>query len=70
LTLRIAYNLLLLAAPLTAEQHQPAADPETVVVGNYWSESKPVLTIKSGDTVTKRDWTFAKAWMQNALTVR
>ena len=52
MTLRIAYTLLLLAAPLAAEQHQVAAGPETVVVGNYWSESKPVLTIKSGDTVT------------------
>jgi acetamidase/formamidase len=43
---------LLFAAPLAAEQHQLAASPETVVVGNYWSESKPVLTIQSGDTVT------------------
>src|SRR5277367_5637225 len=52
LTPRIAYSLLLLAAPLGAEQHRLAASPQTVVVGNYWSESKPVLTIKSGDTVT------------------
>ena len=29
-----------------------AASPETVVVGNYWSESKPLLTVQSGDTVT------------------
>lgn len=27
------------------------ATPETVVVGYYWSEAKPVLKIKSGDTV-------------------
>jgi acetamidase/formamidase len=52
LNIRIAYSLLLFAAPLAAEQHNLAASPETVVVGNYWSESKPVLTIKSGDTVT------------------
>ena len=52
LALCFIYNLLLFAAPLVAEQHQLAASPETVVVGNYWSESKPVLTIKSGDTVT------------------
>ncbi len=52
MNIRVAYTLLLFAAPLAAEQHQLAASPETVVVGNYWSESKPVLTIKSGDTVT------------------
>jgi acetamidase/formamidase len=51
LTLRIAFSVLLIVAPLAAEQHHLAASPETVVVGNYWSESKPVLTIKSGDTV-------------------
>jgi acetamidase/formamidase len=52
LTLRIASVLLLFTAPLTAAEHRLAATPETVVVGHYWSESKPVLTIKSGDTVT------------------
>jgi acetamidase/formamidase len=52
LNIRIAFTLLLFAAPLAAEQHQLAASPETVVVGHYWSESKPVLTINSGDTVT------------------
>jgi acetamidase/formamidase len=40
------------ASALNAEEHRLAAGPQTVVVGNYWSESKPVLTIKSGDTVT------------------
>jgi acetamidase/formamidase len=46
--------LLLLFAALFAQaaEHKLAAGPDTVVVGNYWSESKPVLTIKSGDTVT------------------
>jgi acetamidase/formamidase len=46
--------LLLLFAALFAQaaEHKLSAGPDTVVVGNYWSESKPVLTIKSGDTVT------------------
>ena len=48
----ISLYLLVAGARLFAEQHQLAASPETVVIGNYWSESKPVLTIKSGDTVT------------------
>ncbi len=52
MTFRTAVCLILIAAPASAEQHQLAAGPQTVVVGNYWSESKPVLTIKSGDTVT------------------
>ena len=56
MTNRIACIFLLFAAlseaPLAAEDHHLAASPQTVVVGNYWSESKPVLTIKSGDTVT------------------
>jgi acetamidase/formamidase len=49
---KIACFLLLIAAPLTAADHTLDATPQTVVVGNYWSESKPVLTIRSGDTVT------------------
>jgi acetamidase/formamidase len=52
MTQRIALYLLALAAPLAAADYKLAASPQTVVVGNYWSESKPVLTIKSGDTVT------------------
>src|SRR2546425_130214 len=44
--------LVLLARVVAAEEHKLAAGPETVVVGHYWSESKPVLTIRSGDTVT------------------
>ena len=35
-----------------AADYQLKATPATVVWGNYWSESKPVLTVKSGDTVT------------------
>jgi len=52
LSSKIALALLLLASPLIAADYKLAAGPQTVVVGNYWSESKPVLTIKSGDTVT------------------
>ena len=33
------------------ETYQLKATPETVAVGYYWSEAKPVLRIKSGDTV-------------------
>ena len=33
------------------ESHQLKATPQTVVVGHYWSETKPVLKIRSGDTV-------------------
>ena len=47
-----AAGALLLATVLHAAEHRLAASPETVVIGNYWSESKPVLTIQSGDSVT------------------
>ncbi len=50
--IKIAVCLLFAALSLSAEEHKLDAGPKTVVVGNYWSESKPVLTIKSGDTVT------------------
>jgi acetamidase/formamidase len=52
LTLRIACCFLLSPALAAAAHYQLAASPETVVVGHYWSQSKPVLTIESGDTVT------------------
>lgn len=35
-----------------AAHYELKATPETVVVGYYWSEAKPVLKIASGDTVT------------------
>src|SRR5450631_2330236 len=34
-----------------AASYELKATPETVVVGYYWSEAKPVLKIQSGDTV-------------------
>lgn len=53
---KIAFCALLSAASLTtpvmAADFKLAAGPQTVVVGNYWSENKPVLTVKSGDRVT------------------
>ena len=48
-------NLLLLCATaLTAQaaHHDLKATPETIVYGNYSAQSKPVLTVASGDTVT------------------
>jgi len=49
---RIACVFLLFGWLGSAAEHKLAAGPNTVVVGNYWSESKPVLTIQSGDMVT------------------
>jgi acetamidase/formamidase len=44
--------LLLASAPWTlAADHQLKATPATVAWGYYWSAAKPVLTIRSGDTV-------------------
>src|SRR5579862_7633377 len=48
-------NLLFLwAVALTAQaaHHDLKATPETIVYGNYSAQSKPVLTVASGDTVT------------------
>ncbi len=41
----------LVAAPATAATHTLEASPATVAWGNYDAAAKPVLTIKSGDTV-------------------
>jgi acetamidase/formamidase len=41
--------LAAIAAP--AAEHQLKASPTTVAWGYYWSAAKPVLTIRSGDTV-------------------
>ena len=43
--------LCLAALTAQAAEHQLKATPETVAVGYYWSEAKPVLKIQSGDTV-------------------
>ena len=46
---------LLVASGTTAAQtprvHRLPATPQTVAYGHYWSESKPVLTIASGDLI-------------------
>ena len=54
-TLNLKLGALLLAALpglAMAETYTLKATPQTVAVGYYWSQAKPVLTIKSGDTVT------------------
>ena len=61
MTQRPAHLLLLAgclagAVPATSlgaqTKHRLMPTPETVAVGHYWSETKPVLRIKSGDEVT------------------
>src|SRR3954447_20438802 len=42
---------LALAASTYAADYQLKATPATVAWGYYWSQAKPVLRIKSGDTV-------------------
>lgn len=43
--------LLCCAASALAANHRLPATPATVVIGNYSASTKPVLTIRSGDTV-------------------
>src|SRR5580704_12801084 len=43
---------LVIAGNLAASDHLLKITPETVAWGYYWSAAKPVLTVKSGDTVT------------------
>jgi len=43
--------ILALAVPAFAADYQLKATPTTVAWGYYWSQAKPVLRIKSGDTV-------------------
>src|SRR5277367_3573727 len=44
--------LLLLSSFLPAADYTLKITPDTVAWGYYWSAAKPVLTVKSGDTVT------------------
>ncbi len=46
-----AFAALLFAAPVFAAEHTLLATPDTVAWGYYSGQSKPVLTVKSGDTV-------------------
>jgi acetamidase/formamidase len=48
--LRIGVLILTLGAARAAN-HELKATPQTVAVGYYWSEAKPVLRVQSGDTV-------------------
>jgi acetamidase/formamidase len=43
--------ILAVAAPTFAADYQLKATPSTVAWGYYWSQAKPALRIKSGDTV-------------------
>ena len=43
---------LVIAAKLPAADHLLKITPQTVAWGYYWSAAPPVLTVKSGDTVT------------------
>src|SRR3984957_6758426 len=49
---RLLTLTLVIAANLSAADHLLKISPETVAWGYYWSAAKPVLTVKSGDTVT------------------
>jgi len=42
---------LLSIGPLLAADHTLRVTPQTIAWGYYWSAAKPVLTVKSGDTV-------------------
>src|ERR1700745_4024048 len=48
---RLLLCLLAPAALLPAADYKLKVSPETLAWGYYWAAAKPVLTIKSGDTV-------------------
>jgi acetamidase/formamidase len=50
-TLVLAVFLLSCSAVAPAADHVLKVTPQTIAWGYYWSAAKPVLTIKSGDTV-------------------
>ena len=51
--LRTLLGILIFAAsaPLPAADHVLKVTPQTIAWGYYWADAKPVLTIRSGDTV-------------------
>ena len=49
--MKLAIPLLLACAAAHAADYQLKATPQTVAWGYYWAEAKPVLRIRSGDTV-------------------
>ncbi|HEV2199520.1 MAG TPA: acetamidase/formamidase family protein [Bryobacteraceae bacterium] len=48
---RLLFLALTAAATLCAAEYKIKASPETTAWGYYWAGAKPVLTIRSGDTV-------------------
>jgi acetamidase/formamidase len=46
------FALLLLVLRVDGAEHRLKASPDTIVWGYYWAGAKPVLHVKSGDTVT------------------
>ena len=49
--MKLAVLLLAVSATAFAADYRLKASPSTVVWGYYWSAAKPVLHIRSGDTV-------------------
>ncbi|SPE39723.1 Acetamidase/Formamidase [Candidatus Sulfopaludibacter sp. SbA3] len=56
-TMRLFLVLLTAITAAQAADYQLKATPGTVAWGYYWSEAKPVLRIKSGDTVSVQTMT-------------
>jgi acetamidase/formamidase len=50
--MKLAVLLFASVSLLSAAEYQLNASPSTVVWGYYWAQAKPVLHIRSGDTVT------------------
>ncbi|HEX6897835.1 MAG TPA: hypothetical protein VF146_21290, partial [Bryobacteraceae bacterium] len=48
---RLVLAAILVSTLLQAAEYKLKASPETIVWGYYSASAKPVLTIKSGDTV-------------------
>jgi acetamidase/formamidase len=48
---RIALTILAATTLSTAADYKLKVTPETIAWGYYWADAKPVLTVKSGDTV-------------------
>ena len=48
----VLVSALLAAAPIAqAAHHSLKAVPQNIAWGYYWASAKPVLTVRSGDTV-------------------
>lgn len=49
--IRFFLLIVVAAAALPAAEHKLKVTPENMAWGYYWADAKPVLTVKSGDTV-------------------